>query len=439
MPRRLLLAVALLAGALLAGVASAGAVLASRSSGSDRTVAGVAHPMTSPRAARFRAQPGRYYLTDAEVGQIRRAIATSRVVKAAWTQTKAAADAALGDSPNPAPSAGENYSATGRDAANQCSGTPSGWACLLYARGLHDGVDTLNLARAYAVSGNPSYALKAKAFLLAWARTYNPPNPTVGHDIAEPGGFMLKGFLAFDLVKNVFTNAERDEFVRWAHLFVAIGERRADAQVDSPGLAAQTFNGETSNWQSYGNSHAFSRALAVAAAAVVGGRDLQAALAWNWDHTTPGGRDNGWRRLIEGEIIDGTHGETFEGRGRNDISYGLLGSDALLVVADIAKHAGYPRNLFTYTTRRGDSVVSPFAFYGKYLSYSAPWPRSDGAYGRRDNIASIYRAATEVALKNAGPALRSSLSHSVSYGGPAGRGSNFDPYVWLYQGLEATG
>jgi hypothetical protein len=27
----------------------------------------------------------------------------------------------------------------------------------------------------------------------------------------------------------------------------------------------------------------------------------------------------------------------------------------------------------------------------------------------------------------------------VSYGGPAGRGSNFDPYVWLYQGLEATG
>jgi hypothetical protein len=109
------------------------------------------------------------------------------------------------------------------------------------------------------------------------------------------------------------------------------------------------------------------------------------------------------------------------------------------VVADIAKHAGYPRNLFTYTTRRGDSVVSPFAFYGKYLSYSAPWPRSDGAYGRRDNIASIYRAATEVALKNAGPALRSSLSHSVSYGGPAGRGSNFDPYVWLYQGLEATG
>lgn len=424
---------------LLVGAGTAGAALTSRSSGADLPTSRVAAGSAPIAAARFRPQLGRYYLTDDEVRQMRRAIAARPVARIAWAQTKAAADAALRDSPNPAPSVGMTYRDTGRDASNRCTGTPSGWACLLYARGLRDGVDALNLARAYAVSGNRSYASKAKEFLLAWAGTYNPPNPTVGHDIAEPGGFMLKGFLAYDLVKNTFTAGERSEFARWAQLFIPIGERRADQQVDSPGIPPQTFDGETSNWQSYGNSESFSRALAVAAAAVVGGRQLQSALSWNWSHTTPGGHDNGWPRLIEGEIIDGTGGETFEGRGRNDISYGLLGSDALLVVADIAKHAGYSHDLFAYTTHGGDSVLSPFAFYGKYLNQRVPWPPSDGAYGRRENIASIYRAATEVALRNSGRSLRPRLAQSVSYGGPSRRGVNFDPYVWLYDGIETIG
>jgi hypothetical protein len=310
---------------------------------------------------------------------------------------------------------------------------------LLYARGLHDGVDALNLALAYAVTGDRNYAIQAKGFLFAWVRTYDRPNPTVAHDIAEPAGFMLKGFMAFDLVQGVLTPPERDLFKRWAMQFIADGESRADHQVDSPGLADQTFAGETSNWQRYGNSAAFSRALAVAAAAAVGEAELRSALAWNWSHRTPDGRNNGWSRLIDGEIIDGTGGETFEGRGRNDISYGLLGSDALLVVANIAKHAGFRRDLFTFTTPNGDSVLSPFGFYGSYLADQKPWPRSDGSFGRRENVASIYRAATEVALKNGTPALKSQLRPFVSYGGPDRRGANYDPYVWLYGGLQAIG
>jgi hypothetical protein len=425
-------------GCLLVAVLLLGAVLVGGSLGADRNVAAPLAARKAPPAAKFHPQPGRNYLTDADVRQIRKAVRTQPVAKAAWAQTKAAADAALGHAPNPAPSAGADYSETGRDAAKQCTGTPSGWACLLYARGLHDGLDTLNLARAYAVTGRSAYALKAKEFLLAWARTYNPPNPTVAQDIAEPGGFMLKGFMAFDLVQDVFTAPERSQFTRWAQLFVAEGEARADHQIDAPGLPDQVVGGETSNWQRYGNSQTFSRALAVAAAAVVGGSELRSALAWNWSHRTPGGHDNGWPRLIDGEIIDGTGGETFEGRGRNDISYGLLGSDALLVVADVAKHAGYGRDLFAYTTRRGDSVLSPFAFYGKYLNYRAPWPRSDGAYGRKDSIATIYRAATEVALRNTGPKLRARLAQTVSYGGTTRRGANLDPYVWGYSGLVET-
>lgn len=395
-------------------------------------------PAAAGPAAAFRPQAGRYYLTDAEIRGIRRAVATRPMVKSSWAHTKAGADAALGRSPNPAPSVGFDYTGTGRDAANKCTGTPSGWACLLYARGIRDGTDALNLALAYAVTGRPAYALKAKEFLLAWARTYDRPNPTVSQNIAEPGGFMLKGFMAFDLVQGTFTASERDGFRRWAKRFVASAESRADHQVDSPGIADVTFEGDTSNWQRYGNSATFSRALAVAAAAAAGPDELRSALAWNWAHRTAGGRDNGWARLVDGEIIDGTGGETFEGRSRNDIGYGLLGSDALLVVADIAKHAGYRQNLFTYKTRGGDSMLSPFAFYAQYLDGRTAWPRSDGSYANSQNVASIYRAATEVALKNATPALRSRLARSVSYGGFAQRGANYDPYVWLYAGLETV-
>jgi len=389
-------------------------------------------------ATAFRPQPGHYYLTAAELRQIRAAIATRPAARAAWAHTKAGADGALTRAPAPAPSKGVDYRPTGRDANNQCSGTPSGWACLLYARGLHDGVDALNLGLAFAITGERSYAVKAKEFLLAWARTYDHPNPTVSQNIAEPGGFMLKGFMAFDLVQGAFTEAERAAFKAWAGQFIAVGKERADHQVDSPGLADQTFAGERSNWQRYGNSATYARALAVAAAAVAGDAQLRSTLEWNWRHTTRGGNDNGWASLIDGEIIDGTGGETFEGRGRNDIGYGLLGSNALLVVADIAKHAGFRRDLFAFTTRSGDSVLSPFAFYGKYLSNYSLWPASDGSFAHKEGTASTYRAATEVALRNSPPALKARLRKVVNFGGAAQRGSNYDPYIWLYAGLGAA-
>jgi hypothetical protein len=235
----------------------------------------------------------------------------------------------------------------------------------------------------------------------------------------------------------VFTEAERAAFKSWAEQFVAVGKERADHQVDAPGLADQTFHGERSNWQRYGNSATFARALAVAAAAVAGERQLRSTLEWNWSHRTAGGRDNGWSALIDGEIIDGTGGETFEGRGRNDIGYGLLGSDALLVVANVAKHAGFRRNLFAFRTPSGDSVLSPFAYYGRYLSDQRPWPSSDGSFSHKEGTAATYRAASEVAFKNAGPALKARLGRVVNFGGPGQRGANYDPYIWVYAALGA--
>ena len=400
-------------------------------------IRGAPAPGASAAPTAFHPQAGHYFLTAAELRQIRAAVRSTPAVRAAWARTKAAADAALSHPPIPAPSAGVDYRGTGRDANNQCSGKPSGWACLLYAQGLHDGVDALNLGLAFAITGERSYALKAKDFLLAWSQTYDHPNPTVSQNIAEPGGFMLKGFMAFDLVQGVFTAPERAAFRQWAGQFIAVGKERADHQVDAPGLADQTFNGERSNWQRYGNSATFARALAVAAAAVAGESQLRSTLEWNWSHTTPAGHDNGWASLIDGEIIDGTGGETFEGRSRNDVGYGLLGSDALLVVADVAKHAGFRRNLFTFTTPSGDSVVSPFAFYGRYLADYSKWPASDASFPHKEGTASGYRAATEVALKNASPALKARLRRVVNFGGTAQRGSNYDPYIWVYAGLEA--
>lgn len=387
--------------------------------------------------AAFRPQSAHYYLTTAELAQIRAAVKTRPATQTAWAHTKAAADAALARSPSPAPSAGVDYGATGRDGNKKCSGTPRGWACLLYAKGLHDGVDALNLALAFAITGQRSYAMKAKEFLLAWSRTYDRPNPTVSQNIAEPGGFMLKGFMAFDLVQEVFTQSEHVAFRKWAEQFIREGERRADQQVDSPGQADDVFEGDRSNWQRYGNSATFARALAVAAAAVAGDAQLRSALEWNWRHTTRAGNDNGWSALIDGEIIDGTGGETFEGRARNDIGYGLLGSDALLAIADIAKHAGFRHNLFTFTTRRGNSVLSPFAFYGRFLANHTRWPTSDGSFAHKEGTAAGYRAATEIAFKNSSPALRARLGHVVNFGGPAQRGTNSDPYIWLNAALEA--
>lgn len=425
-----------LAFCLAAGLPATSALAHQEPVSTSHIAAGAVEKPVAPKPG-FRPQPGRYYLTDAEIQQIRKNVTTKPWARVAWANTRNAADAALHDTPNPAPSAGVDYRPSGRDANNQCTGPPSGWACLLYIHGLRDGEDALNLARAYAVSGDRQYALKAKEFLLAWVHTYNRPNPTVAHDVAEPAGFMLKGFLAFDLVRDVFTSSEQRQFKSWARLFIADGERRADHQVDSPPIPDQTYNGDTSNWQSFGNSEAFSRALAVTAAAVVGGRTLTKVLAWNWDHTTPGGHDNGWATQIDGEIINGTGGETFEGRARNDFDYGLFGTDPLLLIADIAKHAGYSPNLFTFTTSHGNSVLSPLLFYGRYLDSQLPWPKSGASYTRRTQVSVIYRAAVEMGLANAPENLVPALRRIVTFAGPTQRGSSFDPFINLYNALLA--
>jgi len=429
--RRLALAAAL-------GVVCTAAVLAGKLAAQPDSEATSATPAAAPaRVPPFRAQPGRFFLTDAEIARIRRTVRRSPWAATAWSRTKALADSALGTTPTPAP-ADADYSESGRDTANTCTGAPSGWYCLLYMRGIHDGQSTLALAEAYAVTGDAKYAAKAKEFLLAWARTYTRPSPTLGHDIADTAGFMLKGFLAYDLVRGAFDAQQRAELQRWAALFVPNAQRRADVQVDFPGIPAQTFNGDTSNWQSWGNSAAYSRALAVAAAAVVGGPALTAALAWNWSHRTQGGRANGWTDLIDGEIVDGTGGQTFEGRGRNDLGYALLGSNALLVIADIAKHAGYRRNLFTYKTPRGNSLLLPYRYYAGYLSGKVPWPKDDGAYAKQTDVAARNRASLEIGAENAPAAWRRSLKAVVSTGGPGTRGANFDPYIWLYNALLAS-
>jgi hypothetical protein len=99
------------------------------------------------------------------------------------------------------------------------------------------------------VTGDRPYAEKAKEFLLAWARTYHRPPPTahIGHMVAEPVGFMIKGFMAYDLIQNVFSPAESKEFREWALQFVVRGNENADFARDEPWIEVAPY-GNSATW-----------------------------------------------------------------------------------------------------------------------------------------------------------------------------------------------
>lgn len=410
----------MLAALLAVAAAAAGADAGSRSTAADA-------PAASPH----------YFMSAADVAALRRRVATAAWAKNAFLRTKQVADAALRTSPSPAPADGD-YLPTGYGPDGRCPAQPtSGWACVLYKRGLNDGKSVLSLAQVYAVTGDGAYAAKAREFLLAWARAYDPPPPIIGHDSADTLGFMIKGLLAYDLVSDTFSASDRAAFASWAHRLVPIAMARADSNRDKPGIPDQTVRGDTSNWQSFGGNAALDRTMAVLAAAAAGPSTLAGALDWNWSHRTPHGTDNGWPAFIDGLIVDGTGGQTFEGVARN-IGYGLIATKGLLLIADVAKHVGYKRNLFLSTTSHGNYLLLPFAYYGPYLDFTRPWPQSDSDYANRFEKAGEYRAAAEIAASNALPktALGRLLRRVVAYGGVQ-RGANYDAHIYLYGALTA--
>ena len=286
------------------------------------------------------------------------------------------------------------------------------------------------LALAYAVTGERRYGEKAKEFLLAWARGYTPPAERIGHAVAEPVGFMLKAFLAYDVVQDVFTAQERELIRSWARQFVERGKRQADHARDRPWVPEAP----------YGNSATWARLLAVSAAAVAGEPVLSETLAWNWAHTTPGGKVYGWEHLLDGAMAP--NGQLAEERLRRSIGYALYTWYPLAFIAHIARSAGFESDLWTAATSSGKSLLLPIDYYAPYLTEEKGDPYAGGrgcCYAPYETVLPQYRAAMELAYN----ALPDSavLRRIVTHGGDAVRGANEDPHITGWNALtgELTG
>lgn len=381
--------------------------------GSLRAEAAAPDQTLAPQAARF-------YLSAEEIETMKANIARFEWARGAWEKTKARADEALSATPRP-PDPGKDYAEKG---PVPCEGSQEGWFCGLYLPGLDDGFKVHSLAMAYAITGEHEYGAKAKEFVLAWARVYNPPAERVGHMVAEPVGFMLKGFMAYDLVQDLFTASEQAEVRAWATQFVARGKRQADSARDTPWVPEAP----------YGNSATWARALAVTAAAVAGEPQLSATLAWNWEHTTAGGRDYGWNVLLEGTME--TSGQMRDERLRESIGYALYTWHSLALIADVARHAGFEHDLWTAATPSGKSLYQPVVYYAPYLTEQLPDPYGAGdrcCYAPYETVLPEYRAAMELAYR-AFPDS-SLLAEVVNYGGDAVRGQNYDQHITGWNAL----
>jgi hypothetical protein len=399
----------------LAGLAAAGGLAATVTQVPFlRGDAAVALAASKPKPKPKPKPPPNWYLSASQIQAIRVNVRTKPWAKLAWQETKAQADAALGQSPHPA-----NPTADYRPQGDPSCSPPIGWFCGLYLPGLQDGRATRALALAYAVTGDKRYGLKAKDFLLAWASRYNPPpgDARIGHMIAEPVGFMLKGFMAYDLVKDVFSTREQKQFKAWAAFFVGRGMRYADFSRDHPWVPQAP----------WGNSATWSRALAVLAAAVVGGRTLDSTLAWNWSHKTGDGQDYGWPTLLDGSMHD--DGKMIEEELRQSVAYGLYTLHPLMLIADVASHVRYEHDLWRAAVPDGKSLYRAIAYYAPYLTNDRAWPSgyTEPAARSHDSVTSEYRAVMETAANFFTKSKL--LQRVVTYGGDSVRAGNADPHI----------
>jgi hypothetical protein len=367
--------------------------------------------------------PAAWLYSPTEIARMRSNVKKNPAAKLAWQRTLAAANDAMSAVPHPADPKGD-YRPRGDP---ECPTGATGWYCGLYLPGLQDGRNARALAMAYTITGNRAFALKAKEILLAWAQTYTPLPPTsmIGHVISEAGGIAVKSFQAYALVQGVFTPSERQAFTQWSAAWVDRGIEEADGARDDPWIPAAPWS----------NSATWARATAVLASAVVGGKTLRQTLDWNWSHTTPRGKDYGWKALFQGGSYSG--GKMVEEDIRQSVFYALFALQPLMLIADVAHHVGYPHDLWSYRPEPGRGILATIAHYEPYLegrngsfpSYTEPTGRTPA------QIAAANRSVLETAANDvAGSAL---LRRIVAYGGTEVRGTNEDPYVVAFNAITA--
>jgi hypothetical protein len=384
-----------------------------------------------PRAAP--AVPGgRYFLTPADVASVRSGIRTLPWVREAWKNTEAYADQVLTATPTPAD--------PNLDYSQDAPASPN-WRDGVYAPGFVDGNHASDLAIAYLVTGQAKYAAAASRILLAWVEVYSHP-PGVGggvapgHAVAEPLGPMIKLFMTADMLRGYLSPGQNATVARWAAQWITPAEQDADSARDAPWVPDTTIGSFTTNAAAYGNSPAGQRAMAVWAAAIAGPAQLRAALAWNWSHTTRGGNDFGWLDVIDHMLIPGTGGETIEGRYRASLGYGLLAWSELVLIADLAKQAGYAHDLFTAQTTSGESLLSIAPYYAPLLTGKRPWPLGP-EYDGYSLEQSKYLAVFETVYRDCprGVLVCRFYKGAVNAAGPTARGDEYDPHILRWNAL----
>lgn len=320
------------------------------------------------------------------------------------------------------------------------------WNDQIYRPGLHDGNAAYTLGLAYALAGREEHGRRSRDICLAWARTYRKSRPQseIGHMVAEPVGPVIKLCMAFQLARPAFSSADAAEFALWAGQFVEKGKRNADSALDSPWVPDVVYGGDRTNVAPYGNSATWQRAMAVWAATAVDSGTLRSTLDWNLSHTTAGGRPYGWDELLEGLVIDGAGGQLTEDRYRQSVEYGMFSWSPLVLIADVARRAGYKTNLFTYKSRRnGYTLLTPILdHYARFLTvdtiaredektdYGGDWRKASGR----------WRAFWEIAYRNSSdPPVVKTLRRVVNHGGPDRRGDNYDIYITNYAALLGRG
>ncbi len=260
----------------------------------------------------------RISLTPKQVEVLRRVVQADPNAARAFEPVKKMADKALGEKPNPIKwivSDGRLYS----DPEKKQS---------LQAR--HDLSKTEALGYAYALLGKSEYGEKAREFVLAWARTYQPDsNPINETEFIR----LMKGY---DLTRALFSDGQRSEANQW---LLRMAEK-------------QKMGIRPSSSTSKNNHHSHRLKIIGHIAFLLPDSELT-----RWVVTD-------YKRHLDGNLYP--DGATFDLHQRDALHYHVYDLLPLIELAIVADKNGV--DLYGYTTPQGANLEKSIAFLIPYIT-----------------------------------------------------------------------
>jgi hypothetical protein len=229
-----------------------------------------------------------------------------------------------------------------------------------------------DLAFAFQMTGNPSFAAKARAILINWAQQQTPYSNA---NIVD-GGLHLSRVAAsfcyaYSLIYGELSNADRTTlnatYGRWADFIKSSLRYWADhnymwGQYYQNHLGAMDL-GLLAIGRMIGNEALVEYAIDSAANPRNAKEMIQGAIYMAGD--TLDARDPGTPPVWDGEIYDRYRAVQYKGLG-----YSLFHLQLLMKVATIAKHRG--TNLFSYTAPTGENLGLALDYHAEFLRTRDP-------------------------------------------------------------------